>query len=50
MFGTLKPNCVLNLPFAVYTFKNMTNELFLPVKAFDAGLYLLELSHVENVS
>ena len=48
MFGTLKPNCVLNLVSnAVYTFKNMTNELFFPVKAFDPGLNLLELNLLE---
>ena len=34
--------CVIFLIIAIYTFKNTTNKLSLPVKAFDLGLKLLE--------
>ena len=34
--------CAKSGSIAIYTFKNITNKLFLPVKAVDPGLKLLE--------
>ena len=42
MSSRLKPNCVLNLVALPLIPRNITNKLFLPVKAFDPGLKLLE--------
>ena len=41
MFRTLKPSRVLNLV-SFYSFRNITDKLFSPAKAFDQGLKLLE--------
>ena len=36
--------CAKSGAIAIYTLKNITNKLFFPIKAFDPGLKLLELT------